>query len=166
MLSIRQTEMNDLSTIEWLYNAALKESFGEVALHKSEQGASRWHWYLGTQSEFRFVLIAERSTSPSILQSLGYAYLAYDDPTLSLMHLYVVNSFRGQGIGKRLLREAQKKCIDFGNDKFRAESIKGNSLGDFYEHMGGSIIESQTRQLTFVDKPVMTCKYEWSVGDL
>ena len=54
--------------------------------------------------------------------------------------LYLLEGFKGQGIGRKLLEEAINNLKNMGYEKMRINCLKGNPSLDFYVHMGGKVI--------------------------
>lgn len=66
--------------------------------------------------------------------------------------LYLLEGFKGKGIGKRLFEEAKKEIKNMGYSKMRIDCLKGNSTLGFYLHMGGKVVSEFEH--TFVEEKI------------
>ena len=66
--------------------------------------------------------------------------------------LYLLEGFKGKGIGKRLFEEAKKEIKNMGYSKMRIDCLKGNPTLGFYLHMGGKVVSEFEH--TFVEEKI------------
>ena len=74
--------------------------------------------------------------------------------------LYCLKGFSRKGIGKALFLTAVQELVNKGHRTMLIDCLKGNSALDFYQHMGGRVVEekevqridhSRTEVLVFYD---------------
>lgn len=54
--------------------------------------------------------------------------------------LYLLEGFKGQGIGRELFESAKIELKNMGYNKFRINCLKNNPTLGFYLHMGGKVV--------------------------
>lgn len=73
----------------------------------------------------------------NIGQSKKEKYREYGE----ILALYVLNDYKGQGLGKKLFLEGIKELKLLGYNKMIISCIKENPSNEFYKHMGGIKID-------------------------
>ena len=66
--------------------------------------------------------------------------------------MYLLEGFKGKGIGKRLFEEAKKEIKNMGYSKMRIDCLKGNPTLGFYLDMGGKVVSEFEH--TFVEEKI------------
>lgn len=122
----------------------------EKKLHKAvvtEQDLLR-HAF-GPQPKFR-ALIAEWDGEPAGYASFFYFYSTFQGrPALFLEDLFVLDEFRGKGIGKALLVAVCKLAVEEGCFALRWEVLDWNTAAiKFYENLGATFL-NERRVVTF-----------------
>jgi GNAT superfamily N-acetyltransferase len=98
----------------------------------------------GPQPKFR-ALIAEWEGQPVGYASFFYFYSTFlGRPALFLEDLFVLDQFRGKGIGKALLAAVAKLAVDEGCYGLRWEVLDWNQPAiDFYEKLGATFLHER-----------------------
>ena len=98
----------------------------------------------GPQPKFR-ALIAEWNGKPAGYASFFYFYSTYEGrAALFLEDLFVLEEFRGHGIGKSLLAAVAKLAIDDGCFGLRWEVLDWNRAAiEFYEKLGATFLNER-----------------------
>lgn len=55
--------------------------------------------------------------------------------------LYVINKFKGNGFGKKLVDAAKNELKNMGYNKMLIGCLKGNPSNEFYKHIGGVYVK-------------------------
>lgn len=66
--------------------------------------------------------------------------------------LYILEGFKGKGIGRSLFEAAKNELVNMGYKQMIVGCLKGNPSLEFYKHMGGKVIE----QKEFIVSGVLT----------
>jgi GNAT superfamily N-acetyltransferase len=103
----------------------------------------------GPQPKFR-ALIAEWNGEPAGYASFFHFYSTYEgSAALFLEDLFVLEEFRGHGIGKSLLAAVAKLALDEGCFGLRWEVLDWNHAAiEFYENLGATFL-SERRAVAF-----------------
>src|SRR5437773_11785019 len=98
----------------------------------------------GPQPKFR-ALIAKWNNEPAGYASFFYFYSTYEGrAALFLEDLFVLDEFRGHGIGKSLLGAVAKLALDEGCFGLRWEVLDWNrSAIEFYERLGATFLNER-----------------------
>jgi len=106
----------------------------------------------GPQQKFR-ALIADWQGEPSGYASFFYFYSTFlGRPALFLEDLFVLDKFRGKGIGKALLAAVAKLAIEEGCYGLRWEVLDWNRPAiEFYEKLGAEFLHER-KVVAFDDK--------------
>jgi len=98
----------------------------------------------GPQPKFR-ALIAEWEGKPAAYASFFYFYSTYEGrAALFLEDLFVLDEFRGHGIGKSLLAAVAKLALEEGCFGLRWEVLDWNrSAIEFYERLGATFLNER-----------------------
>jgi GNAT superfamily N-acetyltransferase len=98
----------------------------------------------GPQPKFR-ALIAEWDGRPAGYASFFYFYSTFQGrPALFLEDLFVLDQFRGKGIGKALLAAVAKLAVDEGCFGLRWEVLDWNKPAiEFYEKLGATFLNER-----------------------
>ena len=106
----------------------------------------------GPQQKFR-ALIADWQGEPAGYASFFYFYSTFlGRPALFLEDLFVLDKFRGKGIGKALLAAVAKLAIEEGCYGLRWEVLDWNRPAiEFYEKLGAEFLHER-KVVAFDDK--------------
>jgi GNAT superfamily N-acetyltransferase len=98
----------------------------------------------GRQPKFR-ALIAEWNSQPAGYASFFYFYSTYEGrAALFLEDLFVLDEFRGHGIGKAMLAAVAKQALDEGCFGLRWEVLDWNRPAiEFYEKLGATFLNER-----------------------
>jgi GNAT superfamily N-acetyltransferase len=98
----------------------------------------------GPQPKFR-ALIAKWNNKPAGYASFFYFYSTYEGrAALFLEDLFVLDEFRGHGIGKSLLAAVAKQALDEGCFGLRWEVLDWNRPAiEFYEKLGATFLSER-----------------------
>lgn len=98
----------------------------------------------GPQPKFR-VLLAEWDRRAVGYASFFYFYSTFQGrPALFLEDLFVLDEFRGKGIGKALLTAVAKRALDEGCFGLRWEVLDWNQPAiEFYEKLGATFLHER-----------------------
>ena len=98
----------------------------------------------GPQPKFR-ALIANWNNEPAGYASFFYFYSTYEGrAALFLEDLFVLDEFRGHGIGKCLLAAVAKQALDEGCFGLRWEVLDWNRAAiEFYEKLGATFLNER-----------------------
>jgi GNAT superfamily N-acetyltransferase len=98
----------------------------------------------GPQPKFR-ALIAEWNSQPAGYASFFYFYSTYEGrAALFLEDLFVLDEFRGHGIGKAMLAAVAKQALDEGCFGLRWEVLEWNRPAiEFYEKLGATFLNER-----------------------
>jgi ribosomal protein S18 acetylase RimI-like enzyme len=104
-----------------------------------EQGIDEWYAPEALEREFRdaqTVLVLAVDDEPC-----GFVHAVAAEDTGHLLRLYVVPDRRREGIGGRLLDEAQERLLVHDVDRLRAMVLAANDSGiDFYRANGFDVV--------------------------
>ncbi len=147
MLKIRATTREDVSVLLSLIRELAKY---EKKPHKAvvaEEDLLRDGF--GPQQKFR-ALIATWEDEPAGYASFFYFYSTFQGrPALFLEDLFVLDKFRGKGIGKALLAEVASLAIDENCFGLRWEVLDWNRPAiEFYEKLGATFL-NERRAVSF-----------------
>lgn len=108
----------------------------------------------GPQAKFR-ALIAEWEMRSAGYASFFYFYSTFQGrPALFLEDLFVLDQFRGKGIGKALLAAVAKLAVDEGCFGLRWEVLDWNQPAiEFYEKLGATFLNE--RKVVSFDEEAM-----------
>lgn len=147
MLTIRSAARNDVpGLLELIRGLATYEK----KRHKAVVGeADLLRDGFGPQPKFR-ALIAEWEGKPAGYASFFYFYSTFQGrPALFLEDLFVLDEFRGKGIGKALLVAVCKLAVEEGCFALRWEVLDWNTPAiEFYEKLGASFL-NERKVVTF-----------------
>ena len=98
----------------------------------------------GPQPKFR-ALIADWDGQPAGYASFFYFYSTFlGRPALFLEDLFVLDQFRGKGLGKALLASVAKLAVDEGCFGLRWEVLDWNRTAiEFYERLGATFLNER-----------------------
>jgi len=139
VLNIRDASANDIPLIlEFIRELAEYEKAPEQAVATAED--LRRDGFAG-RPKFR-VLIAEWGNEPAAFALFLYHYSTWTGhPTLFLEDLFVRPRFRGQGVGKALLRRLAKTAVDEGCARFEWNVLNWNTPSiQFYQSLGAEVL--------------------------
>jgi len=142
MLNIRNATREDVSTLlELIRELATYEKKREKAV-VTETDLVRDAF--GTAPKFR-ALIAEWSGEPAGYASFFYFYSTFQGrAALFLEDLFVMENFRGNGIGKALLAAVAKLAIEENCSGLRWEVLDWNHPAiEFYEKLGADFLHER-----------------------
>lgn len=92
-----------------------------------------------------------------------YHYGKYKDFDLCINHLYIVDGYKGRGLGRRAFQEIMEACRQAGYRKYFCGCNASNLSGiSFYRHMGG--IEGDQPDLT-LPKEDQIIHFEFYLGE-
>src|ERR1043166_1541180 len=142
MLKIYPATRDDVSTLLTLIREL---AIYEKKRHKAvvtEQDLLRDGF--GPQPKFR-ALIAEWDGQPAGYASFFYFYSTFQGrPALFLEDLFVLDQFRGKGIGKSLLASVAKLAIELECFGLRWEVLDWNRPAiEFYERLGATFLNER-----------------------
>jgi GNAT superfamily N-acetyltransferase len=108
----------------------------------------------GPQPKFR-ALLADWNGGPAGYASFFYFYSTFQGrPALFLEDLFVLDQFRGKGIGKALLAAVAKLAVDEGCFGLRWEVLDWNTPAiEFYEKLGATFLNE--RRVVSFDEEAM-----------
>ena len=142
MLNIRPTTSNDIPTLLALIRelAAFEKKRDKAVITEADLLRDAF----GPQPKFR-VLIAEWNGQPSGYASFFYFYSTFQGrAALFLEDLFVLDEFRGKGIGKALLKTVAKLALDEGCFGLRWEVLDWNQPAiEFYEKLGAAFLHER-----------------------
>ncbi|MFC4713005.1 GNAT family N-acetyltransferase [Planococcus dechangensis] len=84
---------------------------------------------------------------------------AYPGIEGELYAIYILESYQGQNIGKRLMQAVSKELLDKGIQSMLVWVLKDNSFSGFYEKLGGKVINE--KYITIAGKQIPELAYEW-----
>jgi GNAT superfamily N-acetyltransferase len=152
MLNIHPATREDIPTLLSLIHglAAYEKKSDKVVV--SEQDLLRDAF--GPQPKFR-ALIAEWDSKPCGYASFFYCYSTFQGrAALFLEDLFVLEKFRGNGIGKALLVEVAKLAAKEGCFGLRWEVLDWNRPAiEFYEKLGATFLNE--RKVVAFDKEAL-----------
>jgi GNAT superfamily N-acetyltransferase len=152
MMKIRPATRDDVSTLlELIRELAAYEKKRHKAV-VTEQDLLRDGF--GPQPKFR-ALIADWDGQPAGYASFFYFYSTFQGRSaLFLEDLFVLDQFRGKGIGKALLAAVAELAVDEGCFGLRWEVLEWNKPAiEFYERLGATFLNE--RKVVAFDEDAM-----------
>ena len=142
MLQIHSATRDDVSVLLSLIRALAAYEKKPHKVVATEADLSRD--LFGPQPKFR-ALIAEWEGKPAGYASFFYFYSTYEGrAALFLEDLFVLDEFRGHGIGKSLLARVAKIALDEGCFGLRWEVLDWNRPAiEFYEKLGATFLHER-----------------------
>jgi GNAT superfamily N-acetyltransferase len=142
LLSIHPTTRDDVSVLLTLIRALAAYEKKPHKVVATEADLLRD--LFGPQPKFR-ALIAEWDGTPAGYSSFFYFYSTYEGRSaLFLEDLFVLEEFRGHGIGKSLLAAVAKLAVDEGCFGLRWEVLDWNHPAiEFYEKLGATFLNER-----------------------
>lgn len=58
-----------------------------------------------------------------------------------IIALYIIQKYKGNGLGRKLVEAAVKELKNMGCDKMIIACLKGNPTNEFYKHIGGKYLK-------------------------
>ena len=58
-----------------------------------------------------------------------------------IIALYIINKYKGNGFGRKLVEEAKKELKKMGYNQMIIACLKGNPTNEFYKHIGGVYVK-------------------------
>jgi GNAT superfamily N-acetyltransferase len=142
MLNIRPATANDVKTLLVLVRELATY---EKKLHKAVvTEADLLRDAFGSQPKFR-AIIAEWYGEPAGYASFFYFYSTFQGrAALFLEDLFVLEQFRGRGIGKAMLKAVAKLALDEDCFGLRWEVLDWNTPAiEFYEKLGATFLHER-----------------------
>jgi len=151
MISVRRAELSDASAIGAVHVAAWRSAYPGILpdsyLAKLSPTRLALHYRAAIASGATVMVAAATGTGPRIVgfataggartQGLGDA---------EIETLYVLDDFREQGVGRRIMREAATQLAARGCRSVFVWVLRDNPSRWFYRHLGGQpAAEGQTR---------------------
>jgi GNAT superfamily N-acetyltransferase len=142
MLNIRPATRDDVPLLLSLIRALASYEERPQAVVASEQDLLRDAF--GPQPKFR-TLIASWDDEPAGYASFFYFYSTYQGrPALFIEDLFVLDKFRGKGIGKSLLAEVAKLALQENCYGLRWEVLDWNRPAiEFYGKLGATFLNER-----------------------
>ena len=142
MLSIHSLNSHEVPTLLSLIHALAEYEKKSHKVVATEADLTRD--LFGPQPKFR-ALIAESDGKPAGYASFFHFYSTYEGrAALFLEDLFVLDEFRGHGIGKALLAAVAKLALDEGCFGLRWEVLDWNRPAiEFYEKLGAAFLNER-----------------------
>jgi ribosomal protein S18 acetylase RimI-like enzyme len=83
----------------------------------------------------------------------------YEEYKGEMYSIYILKSYQGQGIGKRLIKEVAHSLVEQDIHSMLVWVLKDNPSCHFYEKMGGKVVDSVT--VDFSGKELAELAYGW-----
>lgn len=83
----------------------------------------------------------------------------YKEYNGEMYSIYILKSFQGQGIGKRLIKAVVNELLEQDLNSLIVWVLEDNISCNFYKKMGGKVVDSKT--VDFSGKELMELAYGW-----
>jgi len=123
------------------YRGIISDSY--LATLSYDQRRNGWKDVIENERSFVFVAEEER---PGLIVGFvngGKERSKNSDYTGELGSIYLLEDYRGQGIGQRLVITLVKKLIESGNNSMLVWVLAKNPYRKFYEKLGGKYVRAQ-----------------------
>lgn len=147
--NIRRREKNDCKDIAHVVTIAWNETYKGIVpdeflkgLYKNEEERviSSFNNF-DENDNHQFVLLVNNRIIGFI--NVGVSedndYYSYGE----IFALYIINGYKGNGYGKKLLEMGIDELKDMGFNKIVVGCLDGNKSNEFYKHMGGNFIKTR-----------------------
>lgn len=140
MLSIRKALPNDAKTIIWLIKQLAEYEREPESAKATTQDILRDGF---GETPFFFCLIAEWNCTVAGFALYFFNYSTWEGcPGLYLEDLFVLPEFRKRGIGKSMMKELAKICVEKNCTRFQWQVLDWNTPSiEFYKSIGAFCME-------------------------
>lgn len=146
-ITIREATAKDAYAIAEVHIASWKTTYRDIfppemlAELSVESRAALWEESLSKPSGIDFLFVAENASGEVIgFAGGGRAHEAIKGYEGELRVMYILETYHGLGIGRRLFDHIIARLVDTGIDSMFAWALKDNPNRKFYEKLGGEAI--------------------------
>ncbi|MHB1867740.1 MAG: GNAT family N-acetyltransferase [Nitrososphaerales archaeon] len=146
---IRRASVSDASGIARVHVDAWRTTYKGIvpdaylANLSYDDRERRWQSRLG--NERNFVFVAEDENTKQILGFVSGGEVRSKDPEYlgELEAIYLLEGYRGKGLGQKLVRNLAKKLQEEGYNSMLVWVLAQNPYRRFYEKLGGKYVRSE-----------------------
>jgi len=146
---IRKKERNDCAAVDHVVTIAWNETYKGIVpddflnnlyLNENERSANSYNKF----SEFdnhQYVLEVDNNIVGFI--NVGSTSETEYDNCGEIHAVYIINDYKGNGFGKKLIEVGIQELNSMGYDKMVIGCLVGNPSNEFYKHIGGKYIKQR-----------------------
>jgi len=164
---IRAAALDDAPAIAHVHIEAWRTAYRDIMPVALLEGLSEdvrrdeWQTILTKDAPMEFNLVAEKNGQIVGFASGGPERKNDPDFTGELYAIYVLDEFRGQGIGTDLLWNSVKSLLAFGMESMKVWILKDNPYRVFYERHGGVLLAGEDT-ITIGEMEMIEVAYGWT----
>ena len=146
---IRKKEREDCAVVAHVVTVAWNETYrGIVAdefldslyLNESERAQNSYNSFNENENH-QYVLEVDNNIVGFV--NVGSSDDSEYDNCGEIHAVYIINGFKGNGFGKKLIETGIKELKNMGYNKMVIGCLDGNPSNDFYKHIGGKYIKQR-----------------------
>jgi L-amino acid N-acyltransferase YncA len=165
-ITIREAGLDDAEGMAAVHIASWQTSYTELVPAETlanldvERRAALWRESLSKETKGKFDLVAETEEGKIVgFVSGGPAREMIEDFQGEVYAIYLLEAYKRQGIGRRLMEAAVRRLLDNGMGSMMLWVLKDNDSRGFYEQLGG--IEMGKKQFEIGGKVLDGVGYGW-----
>jgi len=146
-VNIREATAEDAHAIAEVHVTSWKTTYRDIfppetlAELSVESRAVLWEESLSKPSQINFLFVAENASGEVVgFAGGGQAHDGIKGYEGELRVMYILESYQGIGIGRRLFNAIVDRLVESGFDSMLAWALTDNPHRKFYEKIGGEII--------------------------
>lgn len=167
-ITIREARLEDAEDIAQVYIEGWRTTYPGIVsddylAHMSlEAHTKRWQDILGSDDGFVYVAADETGKIAGFIW--GGDVRDKSDPAFTgeLHAIYVLKSYQGQDIGRRLVRTMAKQLLEVGIQSMIVWVLADNPSRRFYEKLGARLFKSAPYQVPGTDLFLDDTGYGWT----
>ena len=149
---IRKREREDcrdvahIVTVAWneTYRGIVSDEFLDNLYKNEETRASNSYNKFNEDDNHQYVLEVDNKIVGFV--NVGISEEDFDNCG-EIRAVYIINGYKGNGFGRKLIETGIKELKDMGCNKMVIGCLDGNPTNMFYEHIGGKYIKQRTFEL-------------------
>lgn len=166
---IREARESDVEAIAHVHVTAWRETYGGImpqdvldSLSETQRANQFRQWFAPDRGIVESLTVCEEE---GLIVGFASAMIPPGSTEADLQRLYLLREAKGHGFGRGLLVDMAGRLQGKGAQSLVLWVAVGNPAADFYEHMGGTAIETRAQQFGTVI--VNATMYRWDdLGDL
>lgn len=166
MTVIRSAIFDDAAAIAHVHVEAWRTAYREImpaafldSLSEKER-RDAWHELLTKDAPEEFNIVAESDGSIVGFARGGPERTSDPDFAGELYGIYLLEEFRGRGIGRALFQTSAERLITLGMDSMKVWVLRDNPSRAFYERLGGVLVGEGTHTIGEMQMPQVA--YGWT----
>lgn len=163
---IRPATLDDAQAIAQVHVAAWRTAYRSILPDAYLDGLSvdarrdMWQVTLANDAPGEFIFVAEVDGKVVGFTSGGSERKHDPDFTGELYSIYLLDNFRGRGIGSSLFKVVVEQLLELGLNSMKVWVLQDNPYRHFYERHGGVLVGQETIRIADVD--LIEVAYGWS----